>query len=122
MVTLTAALGNCSVWGSQGAGGHCCLLSQMKDYCTDDKACRHSLLLDYFGERFAGGRCGNACDNCIARGSETPQLDSVWQVVTHGSGLERDRTPYSALHINLHELLNVIWLAAAGGETLLCEK
>ncbi|CAL8468018.1 g7557 [Coccomyxa elongata] len=55
------------------------LLNKMKQYCTDDKACRHSLLLDYFGERFAGGRCGNACDNCIARESEPSHLDSVWQ-------------------------------------------
>ena len=53
---------------------------QMKDYCTNDKACRHSLLLDYFGERFAGGHCGQACDNCLARHMHSPRQDTVWQV------------------------------------------
>lgn len=78
---------------------------QMKDYCTDDKACRHSLLLDYFGERFAGGRCGNACDNCIARQAETPQLDSVWQVATRKSGLPIADCTYSLCHLR-HKLDN----------------
>lgn len=56
------------------------LCAQMKDYCTDDQACRHSLLLDYFGERLRG-RCGHACNNCLARHSRD-QADSVWQVQT----------------------------------------
>ncbi len=79
---------------------------QMKEYSTDDKACRHSLLLEYFGERFAGGRCGNACDNCIARESETSHLDSVWQVATHGFGLESGR-PYKGVHSCIYERLHV---------------
>ena len=40
---------------------------QMKEYCTDTVQCRHALLLAYFGEHFAAGRCGNCCDNCLAR-------------------------------------------------------
>ena len=55
---------------------------QMKNYCTNDNACRHSLLLDYFGERFAGGRCGQACDNCLARHMHSPRPDGIWQVHT----------------------------------------
>ncbi|KAK9901519.1 hypothetical protein WJX75_000114 [Coccomyxa subellipsoidea] len=55
------------------------LLNKMKNYCTNDNACRHSLLLDYFGERFAGGRCGQACDNCLARHMHSPRPDGIWQ-------------------------------------------
>ncbi|CAL5219887.1 g1811 [Coccomyxa viridis] len=55
------------------------LLNQMKDYCTDTKACRHALLLAYFGERFAAGRCDNCCDNCVARQQGAVLLDDgIW--------------------------------------------
>jgi hypothetical protein len=49
----------------------------MKEYCSDDKACRHSLLLAYFGEHFAAGRCGNRCDNCLGPNAAD---DDMWQV------------------------------------------
>ena len=53
----------------------------MKDYCTDTKACRHALLLAYFGERFAAGRCDNCCDNCLARQQGAVLLDDgIWLV------------------------------------------
>ena len=53
----------------------------MKDYCTDTKACRHALLLAYFGERFAAGRCDNCCDNCVARQQGAVLLDDgIWLV------------------------------------------
>jgi len=53
----------------------------MKEYCTDTKACRHSLLLAYFGEHFAAGRCGKACDNCLARQQGAVQVDDdIWLV------------------------------------------
>ena len=53
---------------------------QMKDYCTDTKACRHALLLAYFGERFAAGRCERCCDNCLARQQGSAPVDNVWLV------------------------------------------
>ena len=53
----------------------------MKEYCTDTKACRHDLLLAYFGERFAAGRCDSCCDNCLAREQGTEALDDgIWLV------------------------------------------
>ena len=57
------------------------VLMQMKDYCTDTKACRHALLLAYFGERFAAGRCDSCCDNCLARQQGATLLDDgIWLV------------------------------------------
>ena len=54
---------------------------QMKEYCTDTMQCRHALLLAYFGERFAAGRCGNCCDNCLARRQNgVPVEDDIWLV------------------------------------------
>lgn len=54
----------------------------MKEYCADDKSCRHSLLLAYFGERFTAGRCGNRCDNCAGPCAKSADL---WQVVGENS-------------------------------------
>jgi hypothetical protein len=56
-----------------------CLLAQIREYCTEDKACRHALLLEYFGERFAAGRCRGKCDNCL--GVQNAGT-SVWKVST----------------------------------------
>ena len=52
----------------------------MKDYCTDSKACRHALLLAYFGERFAAERCERCCDNCLARQQGSAPVDDLWLV------------------------------------------
>ena len=56
---------------------------QMKEYCTDTKACRHALLLAYFGERFAAGRCDSCCDNCLALKQDAVLLDDdIWLVMS----------------------------------------
>jgi hypothetical protein len=39
----------------------------MQQYCEDSGRCRHAMLLEYFGERWEQGRCGDRCDTCIAR-------------------------------------------------------
>jgi superfamily II DNA helicase RecQ len=38
---------------------------QMKAFCEETSECRHAQLLEYFGEDFAAGRCGDRCDNCL---------------------------------------------------------
>jgi superfamily II DNA helicase RecQ len=53
----------------------------MKAYCTDEAACRHAALLAYFGERFQRGRCGDACDACLARAGRSRKEDDVWKVI-----------------------------------------
>jgi RecQ family ATP-dependent DNA helicase len=41
------------------------MLRKMKDYCEEDRLCRHGMLLNYFGETTpAGHNCGGKCDNC----------------------------------------------------------
>ena len=55
----------------------------MKDYSTNTKECRHSLLLAYFGERFAAGRCDSCCDNCLARQPGGAPADDIWLVCCH---------------------------------------
>lgn len=68
-----------------------CLL-QMKDYCTNTKDCRHSLLLAYFGELFAAGHCGGCCDNCATRQPGGAPDDDIWLVSSHGQSIPASRT------------------------------
>ena len=54
----------------------------MKDFCEDQKECRHVLLLKYFGEDLASGPCGNRCDNCLRQAGF--KEDPEWPVsVSH---------------------------------------
>ena len=52
----------------------------MKAYCEDEAECRHALLLRYFGETLAGGRCGDKCDNCRRRNGAGEDPDWPKQV------------------------------------------
>ena len=45
----------------------------MKAYCESRDQCRHALMLRYFGEAFAGGRCGDRCDNCLRAARQQQQ-------------------------------------------------
>ncbi|KAL6785285.1 RECQ1 [Auxenochlorella protothecoides x Auxenochlorella symbiontica] len=47
------------------------LLSQMRDYCEEEKQCRHARLLRYFGEEWTQERCGDRCDNCLPKPKPT---------------------------------------------------
>ena len=49
---------------------------QMKAFSEDTEECRHVLLLRYFGETLASGRCGSKCDNCLRRGGQ--RVDPDW--------------------------------------------
>ena len=64
-------------------GPICCgMCMQMRDYCLDEKGCRHALLLAYFGERFAPVRCRDRCDTCLKEAGADTRADSVWKVGT----------------------------------------
>ena len=39
----------------------------MREYCEETRRCRHDMLLSYFGEAWAQGACGAACDNCTRK-------------------------------------------------------
>ena len=36
-------------------------------YCLNEVDCRRTMLLEYFGEKFASEKCGKTCDNCKQR-------------------------------------------------------
>lgn len=59
----------------------------MKAYCEDSEGCRHALLLAYFGEQLAGGRCNGRCDNCLRRAGQREDPDWPPQVEPTGPQL-----------------------------------
>ena len=46
------------------------LLESMVEYCTEEKKCRHEILMRYFGDQSSlshGNGCNGQCDNCALR-------------------------------------------------------
>lgn len=51
-------------------------------YCEDEFACRRTLQLDFFGEKFDRSKCNKTCDNCRAqREPDRRDLTSVAQTI-----------------------------------------
>ena len=59
------------------------LIDRVRDYCTNDKDCRHNLLLKYLDEEMDPPTCVSNCDVCCAAQQGMSIKDQCpWSVVT----------------------------------------